>query len=255
MVRLLVDEAEAGFFINSPGGVENTVRPESYVPVSGVPRETHALLYQVPAQAETTGRGFDQEQAELRNFIGLANQKHRANAVAIPLRDPAGFPLGIEVPDELSGDLGDERLAGTVPPILLCVQDAVTVDHPSHIACPVRPENEGHRCGCALAEQGFDALQRLDQLFPIGGGKLPEFRADFLMGSLVEGSELRSAFGRERKLPPVCLSDIPRYQAPLPKTCDDPADVAGIQAEFFAELICGGVAEVRNFVEDAGFGE
>src|ERR1035441_10089170 len=30
VVRLLVDEAEAGFQINSPGGVENTVCPEGY---------------------------------------------------------------------------------------------------------------------------------------------------------------------------------------------------------------------------------
>src|ERR1017187_3617303 len=168
-----------------------------------------------------------------------------------------GFPLGIVVADELSDDLGDERLERTVQSVLLCVQDAVTIDHPSHIACAVRPENEGRGFGCALAEQGFDALQRLDQVFPISGGKLPEFGAGFLVGSLVEGSELRSALRRERKdvLPPVCLGDIPRYQAALAKAGDDPADVAGVQAELFAELICRRVAEVRDFVEEAGFGE
>src|ERR1039457_6994965 len=46
-----------------------------------------------------------------------------------------GFPLGIVVADELSDDLGDERLERTVQSVLLCVQDAVTIDHPSHIAC------------------------------------------------------------------------------------------------------------------------
>jgi hypothetical protein len=254
---LLLDESKAGFLVNSPGGVENAVRPERYFPVASFPSEALALLHQMPSQTETPRRGFDQEQAKLRNFIGFVHQKHGAGAAAIPFRNPAGFPLGIEVPDELSGDLGDERLEGVVPPVFLCIQSAVPFDHPSQIACPMRPKHEGRGFGCALAEQGFDAFQRLDQLFLVGHGKLPELRAGLFMGSLVEGSELRSALGRERKdvLPPVCLRHIPRYQAALAKTGDDPADVAGIQAEPLAKSVCGRAAQVRNFVEDAGFGQ
>jgi hypothetical protein len=257
VMRLLLDEAKASFLVNSPRGVQNTVRPKSYAFVAGGPSEAHALLYQMASQTETPRRRFDQKQAELRKVIGFVHQKHRANAAAIPFRDPAGFPLRIEVPEELSGNLGDERLEGVVPPVFLCIQNAVPFSHPSHIACPLWPEHEGRGFGCALAKQGFDAFQRLDQLFLIGYGKLRELRAGFFVGSLVEGGELRSAFGGERKdmPPPICLRDIPRYQAPLTKTGDDPADVAGIQAELLAKLIRGRAAQVRNFVKDAGFGK
>jgi hypothetical protein len=42
---------------------------------------------------------------------------------------------------------------------------------------------------------------------------------------------------------------------PLAKTGHDPADIAGVQAEFLAEPIASGVAKARNFVEDTGFSE
>jgi hypothetical protein len=75
-------------------------------------------------------------------------------------------------------------------------------------------------------------------VFLIGRGKPAEFGAGFFVGSPVEGGELGSAFGCgcEDMLPPVCLGDIPRHQAAFPKTGDEPADVARIEAEFLAEL-------------------
>jgi hypothetical protein len=82
VVRLLLDQAEAGFCVNSAGGVEDAVRNRR-PPQNGstpLPDAGH------------------QEQAELRDFIGLMHQEHATNAVAVSLRDPAGFPLGIEIP-------------------------------------------------------------------------------------------------------------------------------------------------------------
>ncbi len=74
------------------------------------------------------------------------------------------------------------------------------------------PDDEGYGLRGGLAEQGFDACERLDQFFLIGLGKLSEFGAGFFMGTPIEERELGLSFGCEREdvLAPVGLSDIPR---------------------------------------------
>src|SRR5258708_38183675 len=70
--------------------------------------------------------------------------------MAVVFRDPAAFALGIEIPDELSDDLGDQRLKAFVVAVFLGVKNSVPVDDPAHVSGLVGSEDVG-RLGSGAA--------------------------------------------------------------------------------------------------------
>jgi hypothetical protein len=63
------------------------------------------------------------------------------NALTIDLSNPAALPARIEVRNELIDNSRNQRLEGLVPPILLCIANALAMHDPTHIANLTRPQN------------------------------------------------------------------------------------------------------------------
>src|ERR1700720_2929931 len=102
--------------------------------VAATPREPDAFSDQPAAEAQPAGLRLDQEEAQPGHPVGLLDQADGADGLAVALGDPATLALGVELADELRDDLGDQRLEALVEPVLLRVEDAVTVDDPAHVA-------------------------------------------------------------------------------------------------------------------------
>jgi hypothetical protein len=100
-------ELEAGALVDMAGRVEQVVSPEYDVAILGGTGEADALADQGLSQALTAGGGFYEEQPELGGLIGFADEKDASDGIAVMGGNPAGFPGGVEVADELGDDFGD----------------------------------------------------------------------------------------------------------------------------------------------------
>src|SRR4051812_18506681 len=106
-------------------GGELALRPERDPAVAGQPREADAFVDEPRADAEAARGRLDVEHAQFRDGSGLLHQEDRAGNLAISLRDPAALARGVEVLDELGGDLRHERLEPLVVAVFLRIEDAV----------------------------------------------------------------------------------------------------------------------------------
>jgi hypothetical protein len=85
--------------------------------------------------------GLDEQQAELGHRFRVLDDEHGADDLAVLFRDPAAFLLRVVPGDEPGYDARDQRLEALIPPVLLGVQRAVTVDDPAHVAGLVGAEH------------------------------------------------------------------------------------------------------------------
>src|SRR4029077_17977512 len=69
-VRLLLDQAEAGGFVDAAGGYQHVVGPQRQFAVAGAAGKPDAFGHQTAPDAETAGAGFDIEQAQLADIVG-----------------------------------------------------------------------------------------------------------------------------------------------------------------------------------------
>src|ERR1700693_41609 len=122
----------------------------------------------------------DQEHPKLRDLFRLPDEEDRPHDLSLSLGDPAALARGIEIPDESRRDLGHERFEGLIPAVLLRVERAVTMDHPTHVARLVRPQNVRSLRLPAFAEKSLDRPHRSEQALLLVPGQLREHRRDLL---------------------------------------------------------------------------
>src|SRR5579859_5240294 len=134
VMLLLGDAAEADTFVDAARGDQDALGPQRHPLVAFLARGADALLDQSAADAEPARFFFDQQQAQLGEFVGGIDQEDRAERLAVRLRDPAMLARGIVGLDELCADLGDQRLVRDVPAIVLGIGDRLPRDHPAHVA-------------------------------------------------------------------------------------------------------------------------
>src|SRR5439155_19126116 len=104
--------------------------------VAGLGGEADALIDEPLADAQPARRWFHEQEPQLRDSRGLANQKDGPDDLAIFFGDPAALALRIIVLEEFGNDLGDQRLEPLVPSELVRVQGGMAVDHPPHVSGP-----------------------------------------------------------------------------------------------------------------------
>jgi len=73
------------------------------------------------------------------------------------------FSFGVVVVNEISDDLGHECFEVFVPAVLLCVQDAMSVGNPTHIAGFMRSQEKRLGKLEAFIENTLDGLHGLQQ--------------------------------------------------------------------------------------------
>src|SRR5438132_6042870 len=129
-----MQQSEAGFFVNAAGGVKVALRPQSDFLVAGLASEADTLVNQAFADSQAAGLRFHQQQAQLGNRLCFLNQEYRADNLAFALGDPAALALGIEVLDKVGNDLGDQGFEALVVAILLGIEHAMAMHHPTHVA-------------------------------------------------------------------------------------------------------------------------
>src|SRR5438093_8120779 len=134
VVTLRADEPEACALVDATGGIEHAVRPERELLVPRSPGEGDALVDQSRADTDAASGRFHVEQSEPSDGFRMPDAEHRADDFTVALSDPAAFVLGIEVLDEVRGDLGDERLEELVPAVLLIVEHPLAVNDPADVA-------------------------------------------------------------------------------------------------------------------------
>src|SRR3989442_225426 len=138
VMRLLVHEAEAGLFVDAPGGMQHVVGPQREPAVAALAGEAPAFAYKALADPEPARPGLDQEQTQLRDRLRFLDAKHPPHVLTVQLRDPAALPLRVVLADELGHDVSDQGLEMRVPTLLLGVQRAVARDGRAHRARGLR---------------------------------------------------------------------------------------------------------------------
>src|SRR3954464_11704158 len=71
IIRLLLDQPEAGILVNPPRGVQDAVGPQNDLSISRPPRESDASMDQLSSDAMAALIGLDVEQPQLRRRLRL----------------------------------------------------------------------------------------------------------------------------------------------------------------------------------------
>src|SRR5215469_18386017 len=103
---LFAHEAEAGGLINAMCRREDALGPQGDLSIAGIARELNTLVHQFLAQAHAARRRIDVEQTELRRVMpfGVLDEEDVANMPTIHLCNPASFPHGVELLEEVCDD-------------------------------------------------------------------------------------------------------------------------------------------------------
>ena len=149
--------------------MENAVRPESDLAITDSPREGNAFIHEAAADAQATRRRLDVEQPQSGDSLRILHTENRANDFSVTLSDPASLPLGVEALEEFRGDFRYERLESLIPPILLIVEDPLTVGDPADVSGLWRPNDIRHLRSVALSEERFDRMHRVKKLLSLAG--------------------------------------------------------------------------------------
>ena len=155
-MRLAGDEPKAGALVDVPRRDQDALRPQRHPAIAGRAGEADAFLGQPRADAEPARLGVDDQQPQLGDLVGRAHHEHRADRLAVDLGDPAVLAGGIEILQEGGDDLGHEaprtRCPSRIPRrrALPC-----RLDHPAHVAGPVRPQEIGRLVMRGRRQQPF----------------------------------------------------------------------------------------------------
>src|SRR5260370_38263064 len=107
VVPLFAGQAEAGLFVDVPGGMEDALRPERNLSIACLPGKAHTFTHQAGADAQPPRRRLNQQQAQLGDGLRLFDQKDGACDLSIFLGDPAALPFGVVMLNELGDDASD----------------------------------------------------------------------------------------------------------------------------------------------------
>src|SRR5690606_1235963 len=103
MMWLLLHQPEAGRLVDAPRRGENVVSPKDQRVVSRVAGEADAFANEAPADAEAARLGFDVQEPQLGNVVGIADEEDGADHLPFSLGDPATLAPAVEFTDELTG--------------------------------------------------------------------------------------------------------------------------------------------------------
>src|SRR5262252_1903743 len=89
VMLFFVHNAEPCLPINASGCVKNALRPEGDLLISGLPRESNALLNKPFANSKPARLPFHMQQPQLCDFVRCFRNKDGANPCSILFRNPA----------------------------------------------------------------------------------------------------------------------------------------------------------------------
>src|SRR5437867_12623596 len=118
-MALAFDELKPRALVDATRPDEDIVRPKGELAISRSARETDALVDESRANAEAARLRLDEQEAKLRDGLGLPDAEHAARALPVDFGDPAALALGVEVGDEFRDDVRDEARERCVPPVRL----------------------------------------------------------------------------------------------------------------------------------------
>src|SRR4029434_7796810 len=122
--------------------------------------EARTLADQTFSDTKPARPRIDHQKPQLRRRLRFFDKEDKADVLTIHLGNPAAITFRIEVLDELSRDLDEQRLELLVPTVPPGVQLSVLLDDPAHIAW-LMLSNEVMRFGLRLlATQPLDGLHR-----------------------------------------------------------------------------------------------
>src|SRR6266550_4610117 len=190
-----LDELEPRALVDATRRDEDVVCPERELPIPRRASEPDAFDDESRANAEAARLRLDEQEAKLRDGLGLPDAEHAADTLPVDFGDPTPLALGIEVGDELRDDLRHQRLERFVPPVLLPVERAVPLDDPTHIAGAVRAEGDLRRRARFRPQPSLDRAHRGDKSFLLGGRDAVEHHADLVARPRLEWRDRGLAAG------------------------------------------------------------
>src|SRR5713101_1062115 len=208
VVPLFAGQAEAGLFVDVPGGMEDALRPERDLSIACLAGKAHTFAHQAGADAQPPRRRLNQQQAQLGHGLRLFDQEDGAYDLTIFLGDPAALPFGVVMLNELGDDASDQGLKAFVPSVLLGIKHAVAVHDPSHIAGLMRPKNIRRlrfRLGFRLrlgpdTEQFTDGMHCANQLALFGSREGLQQETNLLLRTLIQRSKsLQPLLGQQQQ--------------------------------------------------------
>ena len=133
VMRLLVDQLEAGRLVDPARGTEHVVGPQDDVLVPRLPGEPEALVDEPMSDAEPARPRLDEEQPELRAVVVAPAAQHAPGASSVDLGDPR-LLARVRGSAEVGDDPRHEPLEVVVPPVFIGVDRAVALDDPPAVA-------------------------------------------------------------------------------------------------------------------------
>jgi hypothetical protein len=158
--RFFVNQPITCLFVDVPGGMQHAVSPEHDLPVVCLSGEALTLADQAFSDAKPARLRIDQQKPRLRRRLRFFDKENKADVLTIHLGNPAALTFRIEVLDELSRDLGEQRLELLVPTVPSGVLHSVLLDDPAHIAWLMLSNEVISFALRLLAEQPLDGLHR-----------------------------------------------------------------------------------------------
>ena len=96
VMRFFADALKSGALINFARGDQDALGPQRDLAVAALARKADAFAHQSLAKPLAAPARIDQQQPQFCNLVGLPDQKHRADRLAVDLGDPAMFARVIE---------------------------------------------------------------------------------------------------------------------------------------------------------------
>jgi len=158
VVRLLAGEHEPEGLVDLAGRGEYVVGPQRDSAIAGVPREVEALLDEPRADAEPTGVGGDQQDAQLCDVgIIACHAEDAPGASTVDFGDPRRFASRVAIRGVVGDDAGHQSIEVGVPPELPVVGLAVGHDDPTEVT---RSVGSPYRHPCQLVLLRHDLISR-----------------------------------------------------------------------------------------------
>src|SRR4051794_6665640 len=256
VVLLFLHELEACALIDATRGDQDALRPQRHLAVAPLARILDALLDQRAADTESPRFLFHLQQPQLGNLVRGLDQKDRADRLAAHFRNPAVLARGVIVLDELCADFGDQGLVADIPVVVGRIGGGLPGDDPAHVADAMAAQHESRRLASTL-QHGLDGRHSLREPRCIAGRKLSQHCGDLILRAQVQLGKSLAPLGGEAELvlPAIRGQGPAGDQALFVEALHDPAEIAGVEAKFVADLFRGKVVPVREFVEHAGLAE
>jgi hypothetical protein len=240
-VRLFPHNAKPRGLVDAVRRGENALRPKRDFPVTRFARELDALGHKPLAQPSSARSRVDVKQPQLcrGSLLRVLDQKNVAHMPSIHLCDPAAFPRRVESLEEICDDACRKRFEGPVPSELLDLARAFQMHHHSHVSWTM-VAHRNFRCTRLLFKDNlFHGVESSRKLYALMCRKLLENRGSLLAGAKIQSTNDRASAPRDlqNRGTPVVSCSCAGHQSCLLEFAQNPAKVAGIEAECFSNFL------------------